>query len=84
MLMVVLRAITAMVWSVCQEDTAKMFPYIYEAEGSDYERYVQIRQAPQYKPILDTLPNGDFVAGVLCKGIEAIEAEQKPKRFFLS
>ena len=61
------------------EDTAKMFPYIYEAEGSEYERYVQIRQAPQYKTILDTLPNGDFVAGVLCKGIEAIEAKQKTK-----
>ena len=61
------------------EDTAKMFPYIYEAEGSEYERYVQIRQAPQYKTILDNLPNGDFVAGVLCKGIEAIEAEQKTK-----
>jgi hypothetical protein len=64
-----------------QQDTAKLFPYIAEGDGEDYEQFVQIRQSPNYKAILDSLPNGDFVAGVMTKGMKALQAEQakKPK-----
>jgi hypothetical protein len=62
-----------------QNDTALMFPYIAEGDGADYEQYVQIRQAPAYKNILDSLPNGDFIAGVITKGMKAIELEQAKK-----
>ena len=64
-----------------QQDTAKLFPYIAEGDGEDYEQYLQIRQAPSYKDMLDSLPNGDFIAGVITKGMKAIKAEQakKPK-----
>lgn len=63
-----------------KEDTANVFPWIYEAEGANYEKFVQVRKSPQYKEILDTLPNGDFVAGVLVRGINALEAEQKAQK----
>ncbi|BAQ84578.1 hypothetical protein [uncultured Mediterranean phage uvMED] len=64
-----------------KKDTAQLFPYIAEGDGEDYEQYIQIRQAPSYKAMLDTLPNGDFIAGVITKGMMAIKAEQakKPK-----
>ena len=62
-----------------QNDTAQLFPYIAEGDGADYEQYVQIRQAPAYKNILDSLPNGDFIAGVITKGMKAIELEQAKK-----
>lgn len=62
-----------------QNDTAQLFPYIAEGDGADYEQYVQIRQAPAYKSILDSLPNGDFIAGVITKGMKAIELEQAKK-----
>ena len=63
------------------QDTARLFPYIAEGDGDDYEQFVQIRNAPSYKEMLDTLPNGDFIAGVITKGMKAIKAEQakKPK-----
>ena len=60
-------------------DTTQLFPYIAEGDGEDYEQFVQIRQAPAYKSILDSLPNGDFIAGVITKGMKAIELEQAKK-----
>ena len=62
-----------------QTDTAQLFPYIAKADGEDYEQFIQIRQAPAYKSILDSLPNGDFIAGVITKGMKALEAEQTKK-----
>lgn len=60
-------------------DTTQLFPYIAEGDGEDYEQFVQIRQAPAYKSIFDSLPNGDFIAGVITKGMKAIELEQAKK-----
>ena len=63
-----------------QQDTAATFPWVTQGEGPEYELFLQVRDGPQYKTILDTLPNGDFVAGVLVEGIQAIKARQsKPK-----
>ncbi len=61
------------------EDTNKIFPYIAKADGSDYEDYLQLRENPLYKEMLDKLPNGDFVAATLLAGIKAVQAKQKAK-----
>jgi hypothetical protein len=61
------------------EDTKKVFPYIAKGSGSDYEDYLQVRESPQYKAVLDGLPNGDFVAATLLAGIQAVQAKQKTK-----
>jgi hypothetical protein len=63
-------------WS---EDTNKIFPYIAKADGSDYEDYLQLRENPLYKDMLDRLPNGDFVAATLLAGIKTVQAKQKSK-----
>ena len=34
-----------------QNDTSKVFPYISEGDGADYEMYLQVRNAEQYKSI---------------------------------
>jgi hypothetical protein len=61
------------------QDTQKVFPYISKASGSDYEDYIQVRENPLYKQMLDNLPNGDFVAATLLAGIQAVQAKQKAK-----
>jgi len=64
-----------------QQDTVSTFPWVSKAEGPEYELFLQVRDGPQYKSILDTLPNGDFVAGVLVEGIQAIKTRQtKPTK----
>lgn len=61
------------------EDTRTVFPYVGKQDGANYESFVQIRNSEQYKPILDSLPNGDFIAGVIVEGMASIEARQKAK-----
>ena len=68
-----------------QQDTAQSFPWLYNTEDdSDYaeasrQLYASIRNQGQYAEVLNNLPNGDFVAGVLVKGIQAIQAEKSAK-----
>jgi len=61
------------------EDTKNVFPYIGEQDGSDYEQFVQIRNSELYKPILDSLPNADFVTALVVEGMKSVEARQKAK-----
>jgi hypothetical protein len=41
------------------------------------ETYNQLRN--QYGNVLDNLPNGDFIAATLVRGIEALKSEQSAK-----
>ena len=66
------------------QDTANTFPWSQKGEGAEYELFVSIRDDQNYKPILDSLPNGDFVAATIVEGINAVKARQaksqaKPK-----
>lgn len=62
-----------------QNDTSKVFPYISEGDGADYEMYLQVRNAEQYKSILDGLPNGDFLAATIVEGMKSIKGRQEKK-----
>ena len=60
-------------------DASSTFTFLAEQEGENYELFKQVRNGPQYKQVLDGLPNGDFVAATLVKGIQALKAESKGK-----
>ena len=62
-----------------QSDTEKVFPYVTEGSGNDYEGYLQIRQSPEYKAILDSMPQGDFIAGLVHEGMKVVQERQQPK-----
>ena len=62
-----------------QSDASSTFTFLAEQEGENYELFKQVRNGPQYKHVLDGLPNGDFVAATLVKGIQALKAESKGK-----
>ena len=66
------------------QDTVDTFPWSQKGEGAEWELFVSIRDDQNYKPILDSLPNGDFVAATIVEGINAVKARQaksqaKPK-----
>ena len=58
------------------QDTVNTFPWSAKGEGAEWELFVQIRDGAQYKPLLDGLPNGDFVAATLVEGINSIKSRQ--------
>jgi hypothetical protein len=58
------------------EDTIRTFPWSQKGEGEEWQLFQSIRQAEQYKKLLDQIPNGDFVAATLVEGINSIKARQ--------
>jgi hypothetical protein len=67
-----------------QQDTIKTHPWISETIDTDQaeeRRSVLGQIKSQYADILKSLPNGDFIAATLVRGVEAIKADQatKPK-----
>ena len=65
-----------------QQDTIKTHPWISETVDTDQaeeRRSVLGQIKSQYSDILKSLPNGDFVAATLVRGVEAIKADQAAK-----
>jgi hypothetical protein len=66
-------------WS---RDTINTHPWMDSSKDDDIsesrrETYNQLRG--QYGNVLDNLPNGDFIAATLVRGIEALKSEQSAK-----
>ena len=57
------------------EDTLLTHPWIKESEGFESRKEIFDQIKSQYSNILGSLPNADFVAATLARGVEAIQAE---------
>ena len=65
-----------------QQDTINTHPWISEKVDTDIaeeRRSVLGQIKSQYADILKSLPNGDFVAATLVRGVEAIKSDQAAK-----
>ena len=65
-----------------QQDTINTHPWISDKVDTDQaeeRRSVLGQIKSQYADILKSLPNGDFVAATLVRGVEAIKADQAAK-----
>ena len=65
-----------------QQDTINAHPWISETVDTDIaeeRRSVLGQIKSQYADILKSLPNGDFVAATLVRGVEAIKSDQAAK-----
>jgi len=57
------------------QDTLATHPWIKESEGFESRKEIFDQIKSQYSKLLKSLPNGDFVAATLTRGVEAIQAE---------
>ena len=59
------------------------FKFLGEPESEDYKVFMQVKNSPLYKPMVDYLPNSNFALGLMVEGMRAIQAKQenasKPK-----
>ena len=58
------------------KDTQATHPWIEESEGHEDRKEIFDQIQGQYAKILGSLPNADFVAATLTRGVEAIKADQ--------
>jgi hypothetical protein len=58
------------------KDTLATHPWIEKSEGFEDRKEIFEQIQGQYSHILGSLPNADFVAATLARGVEAIKADQ--------
>ena len=58
------------------KDTQATHPWIEKSEGFEDRKEIFDQIQGQYAKILGSLPNADFVAATLARGVEAIKADQ--------
>ena len=61
----------------------KTFSFLSDGESEEYKLFMQTKDNPLYKPLVEHLPNGNFALGLMIEGMKAIQARQvdssKPK-----
>jgi type II secretory pathway pseudopilin PulG len=66
------------------QQAIQTFEFLGEPESEDYAMFLQVKNSPLYKPLVDHLPNSNFALGLMVKGLRAVQAEQaaagKPKK----
>jgi hypothetical protein len=66
------------------QQAIQTFEFLGEPSSEDYAMFMQVKNSPLYKPLVDHLPNSNFAVGLMVKGLRAVQAEQaaagKPKK----
>ena len=59
------------------------FSFLSDGESEEYKLFMQTKDNPLYKPLLQHLPNGNFALGLMIEGMKSVQARQvdssKPK-----
>jgi|TARA_R100000479_G_scaffold150876_2_gene86541 hypothetical protein len=66
------------------QQAVQTFEFLSDGESDDYKLFMQVKQSPLYKPLVDHLPNSNFALGLMVEGLKAVKAKQanagKPKK----
>ena len=59
------------------------FDFLSDGESEDYKLFMQAKNNPLYRPLVEHLPNGNFALGLMIEGMKSVQARQvnasKPK-----
>jgi len=63
------------------EQAIKTFDFLGDPESADYKLFMDVKQSPLYKPLVDHLPNSNFALAAMVVGMNAVNerATQKSK-----
>lgn len=59
------------------QDAAQTFEFLSDPESEEYVLFMQAKNSPMYKPLIDHLPNGNFALGLMVKGQQQILRERE-------
>lgn len=66
------------------DQAIKTFNFLSDGESDDYKMFMQVKQSPLYKPLVDHLPNSNFALALMVEGLKSVkqrqESESKPKQ----
>ena len=58
------------------QQAIQTFDFLSDGESEDYKVFMQVKQSPLYKPLVDHLPNSNFALGLMVEGLKAVKAKQ--------
>jgi len=58
------------------QQAVQTFDFLSDGESEDYKMFMQVKQSPLYKPLVDHLPNSNFALGLMVEGLKAVKAKQ--------
>lgn len=61
------------------EQAVKTFDFLSDGESDNYKMFMQVKQSPLYKPLVDHLPNSNFALALMVEGLNAIKQKQESK-----
>jgi len=65
------------------QQATQTFGFLGEPESDDYKLFMQVKQSPRYRAMVEYLPNSNFALGLMVEGMRAVQARQnnasKPK-----
>lgn len=58
------------------QHAVKTFPFLSDGESEGYKLFMQTKEHPLYKPLIQHLPNGNFALALMIEGQQAVQARQ--------
>ena len=58
------------------QEAVRTFGFLSEPESEDMALFLQAKESPMYKPLVDHLPNSNYALGLMVKGLRQVQKEE--------
>ena len=61
------------------QQALQTFEFLGDENSDNYKLFMQVKESPMYKPLVQYLPNSNFALGLMVEGLNAVKARQAKK-----
>jgi len=61
------------------QQALQTFEFLGDENSDNYKLFMQVKESPLYKPMMQYLPNSNFALGLMVEGLNAVKARQVSK-----
>ena len=61
------------------QQALQTFEFLGDEHSDNYKLFMQVKESPLYKPLVQYLPNSNFALGLMVEGLNAVKARQAQK-----
>ena len=61
------------------QQAMQTFEFLGDENSDNYKLFMQVKESPLYKPMMQYLPNSNFALGLMVEGLNAVKARQAKK-----
>lgn len=61
------------------QQAMQTFEFLGDEHSDSYKLFMQVKESPLYKPLVQHLPNSNFALGLMVEGLNAVKAKQGQK-----